>query len=102
MAPEEVDLLALGAEARAGPLADILHDPEHPDQRCRVDRDVPGLVVEGDIAAGHRDTEELAPSASPGRTDSRKAHMTPGPSGEPKLRQSVTASGRAPGTATLR
>ena len=41
------------------------------------------------------------PSASP-VTACANCHMTPGSSGEPKFRQSVTASGTAPAVATLR
>src|SRR5262245_45749198 len=43
----------------------------------------------------------LQPSTSP-RTASANCHITPGSSGEPKFRQSVTANGRAPVDATLR
>ncbi len=41
------------------------------------------------------------PSARP-RTASANCHITAGSSGEPKFRQSETASGRAPVAATLR
>src|SRR5690606_34914261 len=40
--------------ARGDAARDVVDDPEHADQRSRVDRSVTGLVVEGDVAAGDR------------------------------------------------
>ena len=64
--------------------------------------DVAGLVVEADVAAGDRDAELEAAVGEAARRPAANCHMTSGSSGEPKLRQLVTASGTAPVAATLR
>ena len=69
---------------------------EHADDRRRVDRRSTGLVVEADVAAGDRDAEGLA-GVRQAATASANCHMTSGSSGEPKLRQLVTASGARAG-----
>ena len=54
---EQEDLLALGDEAGRDALGDVLDDPEHGDDRRGQDGRLAGLVVEADVAAGHRDAE---------------------------------------------
>ena len=50
LAEQQQDLAVAGRHRRAP--GDVVDDPEHADDRCRVDGRVGGLVVEADVAAG--------------------------------------------------
>ena len=52
--------LAGPGEARGRALGDVVDDAEHRDHRGGQDRGLAGLVVEADVAAGHRDAEGRA------------------------------------------
>ena len=78
------------------PVCDVVDDAQHADYRGGQDRDGAGLVVEAHIAAGHRDAQLLAAVGQSADRFGELPHDSPGSSGEPKFRQLVTASGRAP------
>ena len=98
---QQQGLAGVLADARDGAAPDVIDDAEHPDHRGGQDVHPGGLVVEADIAAGDRDPSCAQPSAMPWMACSN-CHITAGSSGEPKFRQSVTASGAAPVVTTLR
>src|SRR3954449_11310557 len=54
---EQEDLLSGPPETAWQPTADVVDDAENPDHRRRVDRGRTGLVVEADVATGHRRTQ---------------------------------------------
>ena len=57
---EQQQRLAVRPPAAGDAAADVLVHAEHADDRRRVDRDVAGLVVEADVAAGDRQAELAA------------------------------------------
>ena len=58
---EHDDRVARGAGAAAGGASrELVDQPEHADDRRRVDVGAARLVVEGDVAADHRDAERFA------------------------------------------
>src|SRR5215208_4196218 len=57
---ELVDHLPSSLKAARGPASHVVDYAEHADHRCRQDRRTAGLVVEADVAAGHRRTEFAA------------------------------------------
>ena len=62
---EQVDVVALVLPARRHAARHVVDGAEHGDHRGRVDRHVAGLVVEADVAAGHRDPELEAAVGQP-------------------------------------
>src|SRR6218665_595857 len=54
---EQVDITAIILPARWNPAGNIINDPEHGDDGGGVDGELPGLIVEGHIAAGDGDAE---------------------------------------------
>ncbi len=94
-------IVAVADEGGPDQRLDVVGEPDHADLRRRGDRAARRLVVEGDVAAGDRDTEGAAgvAQAADGFLSCQNAS---GRVGSPKLRQFVTPSGRAPVTLTLR
>src|SRR5919112_3272947 len=54
---QQIDCIARHSEAHRGPTSDIVDDPEDAHDRSGQDRDVASLVIEADVAAGHRRAE---------------------------------------------
>src|SRR6218665_2600985 len=54
---EQVDITAIILPARWNPAGNIINNPEHGDDGGGVDGELPGLIVEGHIAAGDGDAE---------------------------------------------
>src|SRR6218665_1411599 len=54
---EQVDITAIILPARWNPAGNIINAPEHGDDGGGVDGELPGLIVEGHIAAGDGDAE---------------------------------------------
>ena len=93
--------MPLALEALRDDPPHVLDESDHADDGRRQDAAPFGLVVERDVAGDDRRLEGPHASAMPSMT-SEKAHITSGRSGDAKLRQFVTASGRAPTQTTLR
>ena len=72
----------------------VVEQPDHADDRRRVDRPAVGLVVEGDVAAHDRQAERLGTPRPCPRSPRASCVADLGFSGLPKLRQSVTATAR--------
>ena len=57
---KQVDVLTGGLPARGGPAGHIVHHAQDRDHRGRMDGHVGSLVVQRDVASGHRDAESPA------------------------------------------
>ena len=92
---DQKDRLALGLERERHRRREIVEQADAADGRRRQDRAAVGLVVERDVAGHDREIERRAASPMP-RTQPTNCPMISGRSGLPKLRLSVSASGRPP------
>ena len=90
--PDQQDHVALGYEAARRDLRAVLDQPDHPDDRRRLDRDPVALVVEADVAA-RRSARRAPGTPRPGRRSPPRAPSRPPAS--PGCRSSGSRSPRS-------